>query len=128
MAKLSVSRLLESSKLLQTQAGQQLQELITFVNDISDQVIRALRQGLTFQDNMKCLISVVSLKHDTLQGVNYNAANQIFGIIPVRVNSTTTGISGFLWYIDQNNQLQVKAQFIGAPVDPIDVTLTILYL
>lgn len=128
MAKLSVSRLLDSSKLLQTAAGQQLQELITFINDISDQVIRALRQGLTFQDNIKCITPTVSLKHDTEQRVNYDDSRQIFGLLPVRCISTTTGIDGFLWYINASNQLIVKAEFIGAPTDPVDVTIIILYV
>lgn len=127
MAKLSISRLLDSSKLLQTAAGQQLQELITFVNDVSDQVIRALRQGLTFEDNFKCKISIVSLKHDTEQRINYDD-KQIFGILPVRCISSTTGLSGFIWYINSSNQLIVKPEFIGAPTDPVDVTIVILYV
>lgn len=128
MAKLSISRLLEASKLLQTNAGKDLQELIEFVNDLANQIIGALRQGLTFQDNVKCLVSVVALKHDTEQRVNNPDDKQIFGIFPVRVNSTTTGVSGFLWYINSSNQLIVKAQFIGAPTDPVETTLIILFV
>lgn len=127
MAKLSISRLLEASKLLQTKSGQELQELIGFVNNLADKTIGALRQGLTFEDNFNCKISLVTLKHDVEQRINSDD-RQIFGIFPVRCTSTTTAVTSLVWYINSSNQLIVKAQFAGAPADLVETTLVILFV
>ena len=116
MAKISLQRLLEVSKLLATDAGSQLGELITFVNDLADQTLRALRQGLTLSDNINCLVQTIDLKHNVESVVNTNN-NTPVAIIPARVYSSATGINGFIWYVNSKSQTIVKATFIDAPTD-----------
>jgi len=127
VAKLSISRLLEASKLLQTKAGQELQELITFVNDLANQIVLALRQGLTFEDNFKCKVVSVTLTHNTVQTINSDS-KQIFSVMPARVVSTTTAVTSFIWYINSAEELTVNAQFLGAPTDPQTVKLIIFFV
>ncbi len=127
MAKLSISRLLEASKLLQTKAGQELQELITFVNDLANQIVLALRQGLTFEDNVKCKVTTVTLTHQIPQVIN-SEGKQISGIIPVRIMSTTEMLIGLNWYIDVSNQLVLTPYFVTATDTPYDVKIIILYV
>lgn len=121
MAKLTVSRLLEVSKLLATDAGQQLQELITFVNDISDQTIRALRQGLTFDDNVNSKTATITLKDSTEQIVD-TGGKIPWAVIPVRVVSTLYGQAEWYWYMNNSGQLVVKIKYavpITTPVTPV---------
>jgi di/tripeptidase len=116
LAKLSLQRLLEVSKLLATDAGSQLEELITFVNDLADQTLRALRQGLTLSDNINCLVQTIQLKHNVESVLNTDSKTPV-AIIPARVYSSTTGINGFIWYVNSKNEVIVKASFLNTPTD-----------
>ncbi len=134
MAKLTVSRLLEVSKLLSTEAGQQLQELITFVNDISDQTIRALRQGLTFDDNVNSKTATITLKDQTEQIVDTGGKTP-WSVIPSRVISTVYGIAEFYWYMNNSGQLVVKIKYAvpitspvtAAPASSLSVVVLMLF-
>lgn len=127
MAKLQISKVLETSKLLATQAGQQLSELITFTNDMSEQVVRALRQGLTFDDNFKALSATISVTHNTEQIVETNNRTPVY-VLPARVVSSTVGIDAFTWFIDNSNRLVVKVGFTSpAPTAPLNVAILIFF-
>ena len=126
MAKLSIQRLLEVSKLLATDAGKQLEEALTFLNDVSDQVLRALRNGLTFQDNFNAALSEVTVKHDVETQVS-TSGKRPSGVIPLRVLSTTSGIDGITWYLNNQGILTVKIKFTDAPTDSRKVQLLILF-
>lgn len=126
MAKLSISRLLEASKLLATKSGQELSDLIDYVNDLADQTLRALRQGLTYGDNFKCEIINCTLKDNVEQPINYNGQN-IIEVRALRTISTTYGMASMLWYKNNANQLVVKMGFTGSPPDAVDVVLFVMY-
>lgn len=120
--------------MLATQAGSDIQELIEFVQQFAEQSIRAFRNGLTFEDNVRCSINNVVLKHGVEQLIN--VTGETIGIIPTRVmNSTdrTTGvvtnesITNFFWYFNNSGQLTVKANFASAVPDrSIQVRLIVL--
>jgi len=110
MAKLSLQRLLEVSRLLATEAGQQLQDLLTFTNDLADQVLRALRQGLTFQDNFNCLVRQYTIQHQTDTLINTDGKRP-YGVIPVRVVSETIRVGAINWHIDSTDQTFVNISF-----------------
>jgi hypothetical protein len=127
MAKLSISRLLETSKLLSTKAGQELREALVYLNDLADQVLRALRQGLTFEDNFKCTIVTVSLQNN-VESVVYTDNQNIFGVLPIRVISTSYGIDSTLWFKNSNNELVVKLGLSGSPTEAVQVQLIVFYV
>lgn len=127
MAKISINALLEVSKMLATKAGQELSEALDFLNDLADQTVRILRQGITVQDNLNASTPTVELTHNTAQVVNFESSKQIFAVIPVRVISTQYGIDSFAWYLNAANQLVVKAGITGAPTERVSVTLIIWY-
>lgn len=127
MAKLTVSRLLETSRLLATQAGQQLSELITYTNDTTEQIIRALRQGLTVDDNFNALSATLSLQHNTEQIVDTSGRTPSYVIVG-RVVSSSVGVDAFTWYIDNNNRLVVKVGFTTpVPTSAVNVTVIIFF-
>lgn len=126
--KLSLPKLLETSRLLGTQAGQQLQELIEYVSSTLSQIIQSLRNGLTFRDNFDCLIQTVTLTHNNSQVINRGStAKTVTGVTAMQTISTTTAVTALVWYLDSSNSLVVVPQFLGAPTSAVNVVLRIEY-
>jgi len=126
MAKLSIQRLLEASKLKATEAGQQLDELIDFVNDLADQMVRSIRNGLNFQDNFNCLVSTLEISDGEETVVNTGGQTP-YGIIPLRVISQTVSVTNLVWYVDDKGQTKVTASLAGSPVGKQKVVVVILF-
>jgi len=124
--KVTLSRIFETSKVLGTEAGQQLQDFVQFMADLSEQSLRALRNGLTFEDNMRCLASTVSLVHSTPTIINTGGKTPKRLQI-TRVYSTQYLLDAWGWYIDSNGSLNLKVEFTGAPVAAQNVDLLIFY-
>lgn len=124
--KLSITSLLEASKLLATKSGQELAELIDFVNDLADQTIRVLRQGITIRDNFKAELMTATLKNNVEQTINYKG-QQIYEVRPLRVVSAVYGVDSFHWYLNNANQLVVKLGFTNSPTEAQTVNLAIFY-
>lgn len=128
MAKITIARLLETSKLLATEAGQQLSELITYMSDLSEQVLRTLNNNVTIRDNLSAKIATVSLKQNTEQVLNTDGKYPIW-VAPARVVSNTYGVENFHWYINSANDVIVRIAFTGGPPSSTayDVVLVIFY-
>lgn len=125
---ISIAKLVEVSKYLATKSGAELQEFIEYMGGLSEQVIRALKGGLTFRDNFDCEVLEVALTSGTPQIVG-NKKNTVkpSGVIPQRVISSQYALDSFLWYLDGQNKLTVKATFTGSPTDKVTVSLVVLY-
>src|SRR5882672_9784063 len=117
---LTISRVVEIAKLLTTKAGQELTDFLQYMSGFCEQVLRALRNGITFKDNVDCLISTVSLTHATAQVIN-TGVKQPMGIIPLRVISTEFSIDTLTWYIDGDGQVNVKVTFLTTPTTQLNV-------
>lgn len=126
--KITLQKFFETSKAISTEAGGQLQEFIEYMSQLAEQTIRNLRNGLTFQNNFNCDVNTVELTHETEQIINTTqSASRIYGVIPLRVISTETGVDSVQWYITAQNTLSVKLGFTGSPSTSQNVTLLILY-
>lgn len=124
--KLSTSRTIETSKLLNTKAGQELAELLTHYTEFVDGVVRAMRSGLTLEDNFNGKSLTVSLKDATAQVINTD------GKVPTevrvrRVYSSTYGVASLIWYVNNSGETVVKVTFSGSPSEALDVSLAILF-
>ena len=108
--KLPTPRLLETAKLMATQAGQQLGDLIVFATSSIEQIVRALRNNLSVADNFNSQIAPTTLTHATPQIINTNK-RQPSQIMVGQVLSQTYGISALPWYMDQNSNLVVTPYF-----------------
>lgn len=124
--KLTIGRIFEASKVIATKSGQELQEFFTYFSSFSEQTIRALRNGLTFNDNFQVLSKVVELSNNTDQIMNTGGKTPI-GMIPFRVLSTAHQISSFGWYINDSNQVIVNMGFTNAPSEPLQVLILVFY-
>ncbi len=123
--KITLTRLLETSKVLTTEAGQQLKDMVTYLAEFVDQTVRTLRNGITFADNFDCATPTVSLKHNVASVVASTKA--VTGILPIRTFSSVNALDSFTWYYDEQNRLSVKASFVGSPAEAVNVTLILLY-
>lgn len=127
MTVISISRTPDIAKALNTKSGQELEDILSFlVSELTDQVIRTLRNGISFKDNVNCLVSTVALSHDIEQEIETGGRTPqqiIFG----RVSSTTSIITGFGWYLDERSRLQVKVKYDPVPTSALDCTITILF-
>ena len=123
--KLTLTRLLDLSKALSTNAGNELKDTMTYLAEFVDQCVRSLRNGLTFTDNFDCAISTVGLKHNTATIIS--STKPVNGIVPLRVFSSVNALDSFTWYFDDGGRLTVKAGFVGSPTATINVTLLLLY-
>ncbi len=124
--KLGISRLVETSKLLQTKAGQELQDLIYHYVELADGVIRALNSNLTLEDNFAGKSLTVSLKDGTAAIINTD------GKVPRelrvrRVYSSTSGVDSLIWYVNNSGQTVVNVSFTGSPTGALDVELAVLF-
>lgn len=123
--KLTITRLLETSKILATEVGQAIPDFFDYIAEFVEQVTRSLRGGLTFADNFACEVRSVTVKHNTAQVVS--ATKQAVGIIPIRVISTSTGIDSFAWYYSDRGELTIKATLTGSPTDTTSIVIVILF-
>lgn len=123
--KLTITRVFETAKILATETGQQISDMVNYLAEFVDQVVRALRNGLTFADNFDCQIKTVSLTHDVAQIVSSD--RKVTGMIPIRCVRQDLMLAEFGWYYDDNGRLTVKASFDADPGNAVDVQLVMLF-
>jgi len=123
--KISLTRNLETAKILATEVGQQLRPFITYLAEFVQQVVQALLNGLTFSDNFDCEIKTVSLSSGQAQVIETKKTAKL--VLVGRVFSQTHGLDAFAWYYDANSKLNVKATFTGSPDSALDVTIVVLF-
>lgn len=128
MAKINVSKLIDTGKFLATEAGKQLADLITYLADFVGQVIRTLNKGVTITDNMSSKTLVASLKNDIEQVINTDAKIPLM-ILPARVISSVYGVDDFHWYVNSANEVVVRIGYTGSPTSSTtyDVVLVIFF-
>lgn len=124
--KVTLTRLLETSKYIATEAGQQLADMITLLADFMDQGVRSLRNGLTFRDNFDAETKKLTLKDGVATTVAITKT--VTGAIVTRTLSSTYSLATFAWYYDSNSKLTVKATFLPTPATTQAVDLEAIFL
>jgi hypothetical protein len=110
MAKLTISRIFELSKALDTEAGTQLEEPLQFLSDMAEQVLRLLRNQLTFGDNFQCIQKRIGVRHNTPTQVDLEGRRATM-VLPAQVVSPRYVLAApVTWYYDGNGKFQVLAQ------------------
>lgn len=112
MAKITVSRLLETSRFLATKAGQELTDFITYVAEVSEQTIRALRANLTFEDNFRCFIKVANITTNVAFNINIDKKAPT-GVFITQISNGAYGYSAFSWQINTQGLLTVTVTLVG---------------
>ena len=123
MAKITISRIFETSKALATESGKELSEFITYTADVIEQTLRALRNGITFQDNANCITPTINVRHYIPQTVNTDSKTPW----AVWVAKSAMPVTSFYWKIADNGSLQVTISFLSTPTTEQEVALIILF-
>ncbi len=126
MAKISISRIFETSRALATKSGQELSDVVAFVADLGEQSLRALRNGLTYGDNFDCEPKLVSLRTGVATVVAVQSTKPIKEVRIRRFLDTRYALDTWIWYTNQGGNLTVKATFSGSPAATFEVPLEIL--
>lgn len=109
--KLNVGKSFELSKTLTTESGAELEEPLAYLSELSEQVLRALRNQLTFGDNFSAITKQTSLRHNvpTVIEVGNKRPNQV---LAMSVRSTRYGLTEPIrFYFDPNGKFTVVALF-----------------
>lgn len=123
--KLNITRIFDTAKAFATKSGQELQDFVSYTAEAFTQIIAALRNGLTFEDNINCLVSQPTVMHDVTSVINTNGKRPQHVIL---TRCPTTSIcTGFGWQFNDQGQVTVRATFSGSPATPVQLTLVILF-
>lgn len=135
MAKINISKTFEAGRVIeafQKAKIEGLEDFVTYLQDLSDNLIRALRGQLTFRDNMLTEEKEVSLSSGVAQSIQLqqNQSGRLTprGVLLVRASPVTAFITGFQWEMKLDGSLSVIANFAPAPASgKLTVSLIILY-
>lgn len=131
MAKFTITRLLDVTRISKTDAGKQMPEFFEYLSQFVEQTVRNLRSGLTFADNFAGQTRTIELKHGTPQTIT--SAKQVVGVVFTRVQSSQWLLSRSGWYYDRSNRLTIVVGFASADgtsaavTDSAPVDLVLLY-
>jgi len=130
LSKISVSRLLDMTKLVEsmTKAGiQGAEDLTSFLGEFTDQVIRGFKNGISLVDNIYGTEVTVSLKNNVSQKVKNDPTKTPKHIWISKVTPFENAALSFNWKLDSEQQIVVLATFTGSPTSSVTVNLVILY-
>lgn len=126
MTKINIQRTYDPSKAYTTDAGKELHDFIDAQLQVNEIVLRALLKGLSFEDNIYCAVRDIELKHNTPQIISADKPVQM--ILVGRVFNKDYGLSSPLhWYYNDQNEVEVLAQFTSSPTLAIKLRVVLLF-
>lgn len=126
MTVITQTRTYDASKELKTNSGKELAGFIDATNTTFETVLRALKNGLSFKDNVNCEIREVDLKHGVPQQIT--AKNKVDMVFVGRVYSEANPLDKPLhWYMNSKGDLNLLAYFKDSPTLAIKVRIVILF-
>lgn len=126
MTKINIQRTFDPSKIYQTPEGKAIQEFIDSQLQVNELVLRSLRNGVAFEDNVNAAVRDIELKHDTVQIISADKPVQM--ILVGRCYNPTYPLSQPLhWYYNDQNELTVLAKFTSSPTIAIKLRIVLLF-
>lgn len=132
MAKITISRIFEISKYLTTQSGKDLEDALRYVSQFSELTLRALRNQLTFGDNLDCEIRQVSVRTNTATVITPVQTNRraVRITIDQAIDQTFYVVTAFGWKYNNDGKIVILVKFTdfaGTAPDPLlDVNLSLV--
>lgn len=128
MTKITISRIMELSKALTTQAGQQLADPLTYLSEFAEVALRNLRNGLTFADNLDCEIRQVRLVHDVETVISIAASTKRATRITIDqiIDPAYYVADAFGWKYNSQGQIVVKIKYAGTPSPTLALPVTLV--
>lgn len=125
MAKLSVARLFEVSQIATTKAFQEMQPFVEYVNQLADNLVRILVNGIGVRDNLDAQLVTLTVSADTPLSVRTNKVP--IAALLVRQNPRNPLVTGFAWDIDNDGVLRIEVTFDDSAASQLDVTVLAIF-
>lgn len=125
MTKLSTNRVFETSKLLSTEAGKQLQELISYTAEFAEQTLRVLRNGVGVADQLDAQLIQAQIVSGEDTEINNNKPP--IGIFPIRVVEEGAKVGEFGWYFNDSGRVITNLVVTGTALEQYNVTYLVIY-
>lgn len=124
--KITISRIFETTKALATESGQELQDFINFCAQFSEITLRALRNGLTYEDNMDCEARTVAVSHGVALPLTVPKRPKEIRCRRI-INPQYALSQPLIWYFSNTGQPIIKCNFSPTPTAPVEIDIIILY-
>jgi hypothetical protein len=113
MTKIRVSSIFDVAQVAATKAYKELSTFVDYVNSLSDPVVQALTNGISFRDNLDCTELNINMPHDTPTAVA-NKRVPIAVYLARQVPSTPM-VTAFSWSIDNDGALSLRVKYDTPP-------------
>lgn len=127
MAKLTALKLFDTALLKDAKSAQELAPFIEFVNGNFDSIIRALRNQLTFGDNIKSQLVNAAITHGQPTQVSLSNA-AVLGAIPIRLDHATDSLESYIFRQQSNGAWAFTPYFrLASATEKRKVTFLVLF-
>lgn len=130
MSKVTLGRIFDVSRYITTDAGKQLKDALAFISDFAELTLRNLRNGLTFVDNVDCVVKTISMITNAEEIIEVPGSKRVTQVMVRRILDDQYYVyNGFGWRYTKSGQLAVTIdQYSGLPRDyRVTVELLIFY-
>lgn len=109
--KLSVTRLFDVAKAMQTKSGKELEDFISYSAQAFEQIVRALNKNISLAENTASDVVTVTCAHNETSKVS--VSKPVTGVLVMKVDSqiTSEGVTCLEWFVIDASQIAVKCQF-----------------
>ena len=121
MAKITISRIFEVSLIATSKAYGELQPFVDYVNQLADNAIRILRNGITLGDNINCTLT--TQKFTPGQALTFAVNARPTGIIVLQSDHPVTS---FVWQ-NATAEAQVIATITSPGSSTNNVNMCVFY-
>jgi hypothetical protein len=129
--KINIGRVFDSGPVIEafSKAGiKGANDFLTYMADLSNQVVNALRGTLTIEDNLDSLVKVIELKHgESIEILLPDQKKMPKHVFPTKAIPFANAVITFNWQMTQTGTLEVVATFTGTPTAPVQVNMVILF-
>lgn len=128
MTLIQVPKIFDVSLLSRSKILGDIQPLVDYLSQFTENIVRALQNGIAVADNLDSLVKTVSLSSGTATIIGLPSSRVPIGVLVLKQTTTTNPITSFVWQMTDSAQLQVTATFLTSnSTAPSAVTLMILF-
>jgi hypothetical protein len=125
--KIRISKVLDVSKFLETEAGNQLKDVLMYLGEFTQQIVQAVGGKLSYVDNFLSEVKTITAKNNEEITVSVNG-KRIFDVRVIRSLSPEFYIiERFGWKYDNSGNINLTLAVTGSPTQPIQYEILILY-
>lgn len=125
MAKIQLSRVFDVALVATTKAYQELQPFVEFFNQLSDNVVRTLTNGISLLDNVDCKQIKLDMKDDIPTALAVDKRVPLAVYLSRQIPSTPM-VTAFSWEITNDGAISLRVKFDTPP--PTNTTINCSFI